>query len=287
MSGPATRLKMTLALPRLALATGLVCLGSGLILAFQYKPWGEVFAQVEIITTRIPYGWFFRRLHFLSGEACVILTLLHVLDHLVRRNHRTLSTAAWGRLWLASALALLLLFTGYVLKGDKEGILAGTILQNLTRTVPLVGERLDLLFIGSGPDFFFPPYLWHCWLLPLALGFLLRGHIRSWLPRGRYLTAGLLLCGLGALLIPMPLGLPPEAVVEEAYGPWFFLGLQELLKHAPPLWAGVVLPGLLACLFLGLPVLSGRIERAARLSLLGALGAYTLLTCFLLIQRGI
>jgi ubiquinol-cytochrome c reductase cytochrome b subunit len=273
-------------LPRMALAFGVVCVGSGLVLAFQFHPWGDVFARVESITTRIPFGWFFRRLHFLSGEACVVLTLLHVLDHFLRRNHRVVPLTEWARLWLASALALLILFTGFVLKGDKEGILAGTILQNLSSSVPLAGEALARLLIGTGQDFFFPPYLWHCWLLPLVLGYLLRNHIRSWLPQTRYMTSGLLASALGALMIPMPLALPPGAAIEEAFGPWFFLGLQEMLKHLPPLWAGVVLPGCAAALFLGLPLMSGRAEQAARLTFLGALGAYTVLTGLVLVQRG-
>jgi ubiquinol-cytochrome c reductase cytochrome b subunit len=271
----------------MALATGIVCLGSGLVLAFQFQPREDVFVQVESITTHIPFGWFFRRLHFLSGESCVFLTLLHVLDHFLRRKDRVVSLAGWARLWLASALSFLLLFTGYVLKGDKEGVMAGKILQNLSSSIPLVGERLGLMFIGTGQDFFFPPYLWHCWLLPLALYFLLQKHIRTWLPRGNFLSISFLLCGLGALIIPMPLALPPEAVVREAYGPWFFLGLQELLKHLPALWAGVLLPGSLAALFLGLPLMSGRVEQAARLTLLGILCAYTVLTGILLLQRAV
>lgn len=279
--------KISRVLPRAALATGLISIGSGLILVFQYRPFDNVFAQVEAITTHIPYGWFFRRIHFLSGEACVVLTLLHVLDHFVRGNDRLVSLAEWARLWLASALALFLLFTGYVLKGDKEGLLAGTILRNLTASIPLLGQSLGSVFIGSGPDFFFFPYLWHCWLGPLALGLLLGTHIRSWLPRGNFMLIALLLCGLGALFIPMPLALPPEAVVQEAYGPWFFLGLQELLKHFPPLWAGVVLPGVLALIFLSLPLTWGRIQQAARLSLFVALAGYTVLTLALYVQRSL
>ncbi|MBS3780014.1 MAG: cytochrome b N-terminal domain-containing protein [Desulfovermiculus sp.] len=278
---------ITRVLPRAALATGLVSIGSGLILIFQYRPFGDVFAQVEAITTLIPYGWFFRRIHFLSGEACVVLTLLHVLDHFVRGNDRLVSMVEWARLWLASALAFFLLFTGYVLKGDKEGLLAGTILQNLAASIPLVGQNLGSLFIGSGPDFFFFPYLWHCWLAPLALGVLLRSHIRSWLPRGNFLLIAFLLCGLGAMIIPMPLALPPQAVVQEAYGPWFFLGLQEMLKYFPPLWAGVIWPGFLALIFLGLPLTRGRGRQVARLGLYGALAVYTVLTLAVYMQRSL
>ena len=272
-------------LPRVALATGLVSIGSGLILVFQYRPYGDVFAQVEAITTLIPYGWFFRRIHFLSGEACVVLTLLHVLDHFGRGNDRLVTMVEWARLWLASALAFFLLFTGYVLKGDKEGLLAGTILRNLAASIPLVGQNLGSLFIGSGADFFFFPYLWHCWLAPLALGFLLRNHIRSWLPQGNFLLAAFLLCGLGAMIIPMPLALPPQAVVQEAYGPWFFLGLQEMLKYFHPLWAGIIWPGFLALIFLGLPLTRGRGRLVARLGLCGALAAYMVLTLAVYMQR--
>ncbi|MDZ7761476.1 MAG: cytochrome b N-terminal domain-containing protein [Desulfovermiculus sp.] len=278
-------IKISRVLLRAAMAAGLVCAGSGLILVFQYQPYGHVFAQVEAITTQISYGWFFRRLHFLSGEACVVLTLLHVLDHFVRGNERLVSVAEWANLWLASALSFFLLFTGYVLKGDKEGFLAGTILGNLAASIPLVGRRLGALFIGSGPDFFFYPYLWHCWLLPLALGLLLGGHIRSWLPRGNFLLIAFFLSSLGALIIPMPLALPPDAAVQEVYGPWFFLGLQELLKHFPPLWAGIAGPGFLAVLFLGLPLTRGQVRQTVRLCLFGALAGYTVLSLTVYVQR--
>jgi ubiquinol-cytochrome c reductase cytochrome b subunit len=41
-------------------------------------------------------------------------------------------------------------------------------------------------------------------------------------------------------------------------GPWFFLGLQELLRYWPPFLAGVVAPLLPLGLLLWLPVESGR-----------------------------
>ena len=41
-------------------------------------------------------------------------------------------------------------------------------------------------------------------------------------------------------------------------GPWFLMGLREMLRHGPPLVAGVVLPGIFLALLAALPLLRGR-----------------------------
>ena len=57
------------------------CAASGMVLLVQYRPMGDVFHNVEEITTLIPYGFFFRRLHYYSGQACVLLALAHLAHH--------------------------------------------------------------------------------------------------------------------------------------------------------------------------------------------------------------
>jgi ubiquinol-cytochrome c reductase cytochrome b subunit len=60
-------------------------------------------------------------------------------------------------------------------------------------------------------------------------------------------------------------------------GPWFFLGVQELMLHLPPLWAGLVLPGAFLALFLFLPLLCRGAACWVRPLLMAGLAAYVLL----------
>ena len=85
-------------LPRAFLACLAVCLGSGILLLFQYRPFGDVFANVEEISSLAPFGFFFRRLHYFSGQGCTALALLHMLEHCLRGSYHRMSVPAWIRL---------------------------------------------------------------------------------------------------------------------------------------------------------------------------------------------
>ncbi len=268
-------------LPRLSLSALLISLLSGLVLVFQYQPFGEVFADLETMTSRAPFGFFFRRLHYFSGQVFAVLALAHTADHFWSRSYRFFGLTGWLKLWLAACLALLLLFTGFVLKGDRDGWLAGTIFKHILEQVPLLGERLGAVFVGRGKSFFYYPYLWHCWLLPLVSIWLLKDHIRTWLPRESFFGPVLALLCVMALSLELPEALPPETVLQEAHGPWFFLGLQELLKYWPAWLAGLCLPLALSAAFLLLPLTAGRWEITLRRLLLVAVAGYGTFTLLL------
>lgn len=270
--------RISLALPRLALAALLLCLGSGLVLTLQYHPFGDVFASVERLTSRAPYGFFLRRLHDVSGQAFVILVLLHAFEHVLRHGEMRMPLNEWQRVVPGVFLCLLLLFTGFVLKADKEGRFAGAIMGQLLERVPLVGAPLANLFIGQGQAFFFPAYLWHCWLLPLLGLWLLFRHVSVWIPERTYMLwagAGLTLY---ALAVPLAPAIPPDALVDNVLGPWFFLGLQELLHQLPAAFAGLLLPALFVLLLLILPRLPHGVRNGTRLLLALSLVAYTVLS---------
>ena len=268
-------------LPRFSLSALLISLLSGLILVFQYQPFGQVFADLETMTSQAPFGFFFRRLHYFSGQVFAGLALAHTADHFWRRNYRLFGFSGWLKLWLAVCLALLLLFTGFVLKGDREGVLAGTILKHILQEIPLLGERLGDAFVGRGDSFFYYPYLWHCWLLPLVSVWLLKEHIRAWFPRERYFGPILVLLCMVALIFELPEALPPETVVSEAHGPWFFLALQELLKYWPAWLAGLGFPLALSTVFLLLPLVSAAWEGSLRCLLLLVVTGYSMVTLLL------
>ncbi len=223
---------------------------------------GNVFKNVEEITTLVPYGWFFRQLHFASGQLFVILMLIHTMDHFHRKRYRLYSVGQWQRLIFSLCLCFYALFTGFILKGDKEGLFAARIFMNIASGLPLAGNPLSRLFILPGKDIFFLPYLYHCFFLPLFILYLIRNHIRDWFPKQNFIYVGMLgMCLYAIFVKPFP-DIPPEAFTASVKGPWFFLGLQALLKTVPATLAGIVFPALFMVCVVILPTIekaSGRL----------------------------
>ena len=245
-------------LPRLGLSALFLCLFSGIVLIFYYRPMGNVFQNVEEITTLVPYGWFFRQLHFASGQLFVILMLIHTVDHFHRKRYRLYPVGQWQRLIFSLCLCFYTLFTGFILKGDKEGIFAARIFMNILSDIPMVGEPLSRLFILPGRDLFFLPYLYHCFFLPILILYLIRTHIRKWFPEQGFLYAGAAGLCLYALFVKPFMDIPPEALATSVKGPWFFLGIQTLLKTFPATLAGIIFPSL----FLGCVLILPPVEKA-------------------------
>jgi len=275
---PIRNTKISTYLPRMGLSALILCLISGIILTFYYRPMGNVFQNVEEITTLVPYGWFFRQFHYISGQVFVILMLIHTVDHFLKKRYLTYSTGQWVLLISSLCLCFFVLFTGFVLKGDKEGFFAGQIFMNILKAIPLAGEWLSKLFIVPGESFFFLPYLYHCFFLPILLIYLIREHIREWLPDQKALfaaTAGLFLY---ALIVKPYVDIPPDAVVDMVKGPWFFLGIQSLLKIMHPVLAGLFIPGLFVGCVLVLPKAGTAWGRALHYLIMGAFCLYGILT---------
>ena len=240
--------------PRLGLASLILCIISGVILTFYYRPMGDVFQNVEEITTLVPYGWFFRQLHYASGQVFVMLMLIHTVDHFLRRRYRVYSAGEWNLLIVSLGLCFFTLFTGFILKGDKEGIFAGQIFMNILKSVPLIGAPLSKLFMVPGEGFFFLPYLYHCFFLPVLIIYFLRAHIREWMPDHKFLALAVIGLFLYALIVEPLVDIPPDALASKVNGPWFFLGIQTLLKTLPAMLAGLIIPGLFLLCLLALPL---------------------------------
>ena len=248
-------------LPRFGMSALLICFASGIALVFQYQPAGNVFQNMEEITTLIPFGWLFRKVHYASGQLFVIFMLFHTVDHFLRKRYRNYSLKTWALLVIPLGLCFFELFTGFILKGDKEGIFAGQIFMNILRDVPLVGLPFSRLLIVPGNDFFLLPYIYHCLFLPALILYLIRQHIRPWFEDRKTFLGGVLFFLVYSIIVPQPMDIPPEADVQTIQSPWFFLGIQTLLKTLNPVLAGIVLPGIFFLCLLFLP-LCGKISQS-------------------------
>ncbi len=140
---------------------------------------------------------------------------------------------------------------------------AGFILYNMTGQIPFVGETIRRLLLHPCRDFFVLPYLYHVVLLP-AFFLLLLNNVHSWKPESESITKSLLLIVPIALFMPIPVDINPSLAVNHVKGPWFFWGIQEMLRYLPAALAGIVLPVMFMVVFCVLPWLPDKLEKPAR-----------------------
>jgi quinol-cytochrome oxidoreductase complex cytochrome b subunit len=269
------RLRYTLAAGGLAVFLVPVLVATGILETFYYIPTPDQAAQsIQTLAFLVPFGGLVRNLHFWAAQFLVLVSLLHLLRVVFtgaylppRRFNYLLGMGLF-------VLAVLLDFTGYVLRWD-EGIhyalIAGT---NLIKSIPLIGGGLYGSLVGGaqpGGATLIRIYGWHIFGLMLAAGILLAWHIfrvrrdggiavpppqlretqerisRFELVRREVLA--MLLASVALLILsvfaPAPLAAPITAAASisaTARAPWFFLWVQELLKLGSPFVWGVVVP---------------------------------------------
>jgi len=279
-------LRYTLAAGGLAVFLALILLVTGLLEMFYYIPTPEQAAtSIQTLTFLVPYGGLVRNLHYWSAQFLIIVSIVHLMRVILTGAYapprRLNYLLGMGLL----VLAILLDFTGYVLRWD-EGIrwalVTGT---NLVKSIPLVGSALYTILVGGtqpGPATLIRFYGWHIFGLTLAAGILTAWHIfrlrrdggiavpppplredqtritRFELVRRELLA--MLLAATGLLLLstfaPAPLAASMTASAPAsgtARAPWFFLWVQQMLKLGNPFVWGVVVPLAVLMLFSLIP----------------------------------
>lgn len=226
---------------------------SGIVVALQYDP-SAPFHTTSAIELIAPFGSFWRGLHYYSSQAFFLLLLGH-LAVILWDNTSSFSRAAWFRLCMTIPCAILLLFTGYVLRGDATGEAAGAIAEHICLSVPLIGSHFNDLFFDLAGSGLRKVYAHH------LIGLVVLGGIAAWPHLRRYTAAWsnhLLLVSitlLVAVAVPAPME-PNRYGLLFIAGPWFFLGLQELLRTLHPFVAGVLVPMLPVALLCWMPTAS-------------------------------
>ncbi len=221
---------------------------SGVIVALQYDP-ATPFYSVSTLDLLVPFGAYFRSLHFYSSQLFFLFSICHLMA--VFDETQRFSTQQWTLLSLSLAVTLLILFSGYVLRSDSTGYSAGMIAESIMLDIPLIGTQLNDLLFSISNNGMKRVYVNHIIAFGLLWGWMVWGHVKKYrisFERNVLLTVGILLFSV-FIMAPFE---PDHLGVTHITGPWFFLGLQELLRYFPPLLAGVLYPLILifALLFL-------------------------------------
>ncbi|MGC9109870.1 MAG: cytochrome b N-terminal domain-containing protein [Caldimicrobium sp.] len=203
---------------------------SGIFLAFHYYYYQPLESVLKIITF-VPAGKYLRSLHYFSSQIALTTLFLHLIDSLYKRFYLLKGKLSWFFLIFSFCLLLLVTFTGYLLRADETGELAGNIAENLILNLPIIGEFLNKIFFALSEAGLIRVYHWHIFLSFFLVTGIFLFHIKiralfTWNRIGYFL-----------ILLPIPLfwefPLRPYQGIS-ARGPWFFIGAQEMLKNFPP-----------------------------------------------------
>ncbi len=253
----------------------LIAILSGFVLAYQYEP-ADPFISTVAMEATLRWGGFWRGLHFWSSQGFLLVLMLHTWYRAVEPGAR--AVGRWVALSLLVPAGVFTLFSGYLLKYDATGEAAAAIAEHLLLRIPVVGTMLDRLLVAVSTEGLNRVYGVH-----ILLSFILWlvgtwYHTRRVIMGWGWFTAAALSSVAVAALVPAPLDLPGHQA-SLIKGPWFFLGVQELLRHLPPLLAGVVLPmvPVAALAAMAWP----RARRAAQWVVAGWLASYLVLTLFM------
>jgi Cytochrome b/b6/petB len=265
----------------LAFAAFVVCAFTGIMLVPAYLP-GAPMDSLALLLLKNPAGVFIRSLHYWSAQVFLVLTLAHVVDHLLQRSEAKVSFGLWLRLSLIVPVTIGAMLSGFLLRGDGPAIQALQILRSLLGFVPLFGVALSRLLTGSGNDLT-TVYLHHACTATLVIWLVTVEHARRILPRAQAIWWTLPpVVALSLLLVP---GLESRVASIEK-GPWYLVGLQELLHWLPWPQVAVWLALLGLLLLILLPVFSPPLRVWLRWTMAAAALAYAVLTIVGLGFRG-
>lgn len=248
---------------------------SGVLISLQYDPATPFFSasSLDLLT---PYGEFFRSCHFYSSQLFFLFSLGHLAAVILAKTDQQLRFGKWLLLVGSVPIALLLLFTGYVLRADATGEAAGVIAENITLSIPYLGTLLNSLLFAIEAEGMKRVYANHLIGLGIVWGVCCWDHLRRY--RIGFGQHSLLLFGtvLFSLFMAAPME-PARLGLFHIQGPWFLLGLQELLRYVQPFWAGVIFPGtvIVALICVGT---EGKGRRRSLLFIAGWLFVYLILT---------
>src|SRR5512146_2304202 len=150
----------------------LVVAASGILEMFYYIPTPERAAlSIQTISYLVPLGGFVRNLHFWSAQLLLIVGGIHLARVVFtgsyappRRFNYLLGMALF-------VFAILLDFTGYVLRWDQGVQWALVVGTNLLKTIPLAGDAVFTLAAGGtelGTQTLIRFYAWHIFGLTLV-----------------------------------------------------------------------------------------------------------------------
>ncbi|HKI44853.1 MAG TPA: hypothetical protein VKA08_05905 [Balneolales bacterium] len=208
----------------IAFAAFLIAAVSGVLLAIPFDIKDPLDSLSFMLLTN-PGGVLFRNIHYWSAQVFLVFSILHIYDHLSKSTERKVKPGVWYRLTFSLLVIFFVMISGFIIKGDVDSVQAKRIITSLTGYFPLIGKDISLSLFGSANNHQIL-YIHHIATATIFLWIIIVEHAKTIWPKLRVVLYLLPLLIFAGYLAPPALhdGLSP--VIK---GPWYFLGLQEIL----------------------------------------------------------
>ncbi len=154
---------------------------TGMMLAMNYAASPDhAFDAVRYISTRAPFGWFIRGLHFWGATAMVVVIGAHMLTTFLSGSYKYPREMTWVTGVFLFLIVMLFGFTGYLLPWNQKAYWATVVGTNIAGSTPYIGEYIVRFFRGGsevGPQTLTRFYAMHVLMLPAALLSLIAVHL--------------------------------------------------------------------------------------------------------------
>jgi len=215
----------------------LICAASGIFLAIPYD-FDEPVRSLSLVLVDNPAAVFIRNIHYWSAQLFLVFALIHLADHLVRMTEKDVDRGVWMRLVLSLPVIFFVMISGFMLKGDEDALSAFSILSSLMEKIPLAGNFLKSTFLGKEGD---PGliYVHHIATATIIIFLVLFEHTKKPWPSPAGFSLVLIIMLIFGYFFQVRLG------GDSGLGPWYFVGLQEILhwfSHPGYVWFLFLLP---------------------------------------------
>ena len=209
---------------QISFASFVIALVSGIFLAvpFDIK---NPFDSLSYMLLNNPGGVFFRNIHYWSAQVFLIFSILHIYDHLKKSTEKEVKNGIWLRLTFSLIVIFFVMISGFIIKADADSVDAKQIITSLINLIPFAGKELSTSLLGSGNDYQVL-YVHHIATATIILFIIIIEHAKIIWPKLKLVLFILPVLILIGYLFPPALHDNSSQIIK---GPWYFLGLQEIL----------------------------------------------------------
>jgi hypothetical protein len=166
-----------------------------------------------------------RNIHYWSAQLLLVATILHIIDHLYRSTEKDVKSGIWFRLSLSLFFISYVMISGFLLKGDADSEQAGRIIRTLFEQIPIIGNQIAYSLFGRDGDYQII-YIHHIATATIILFVIIYEHAKQLWPKISIFVYTTLILFIISLFFSANLHDGKNQIVK---GPWYFLGLQEIL----------------------------------------------------------